>query len=127
MSSVENVSAGRCRRLVDGAFATLLVVQTTGRRASVVLVHRGKVLGVLPPVELEVPWWPEANDLVTAVRERDGLEITVLRLLRTTSDGMFGGEVNYLAETDRPPRTALEVWPTAPLADQPLRQSWAHP
>ena len=92
-----------------------------------VLVHRGQVLGVLPPVALELPWWPEADDLITAVRERDGIEITVLRLLRTASDRIFGGEVTYLAETDRPPRGTLASWPGDPLADHPLRQTWADP
>ncbi|HYI54317.1 MAG TPA: phosphotransferase [Microlunatus sp.] len=100
----------------------------TGRRASVVLVHRGEVLGRLPPVELEMPWWPEADDLVSAVRERDGIEITVLRLLHTASDRVSGGEVTYLAEADRPPpgKTTGD-WPADPLADQPLRQTWARP
>ncbi|HEU4544845.1 MAG TPA: hypothetical protein VFR88_00990, partial [Microlunatus sp.] len=96
-----------------------------GRRARVVLVHHGQVLGVLPPVALAMPWWPEADDLVTAVRERDGIEITVLRLLHTASDRISGGEVTYLAETDRPPPIALASWPGDPLADQPLRQAWA--
>ena len=99
----------------------------TGRQASVVLVHHGQVLGVLPPVALEMPWWPEADDLVTAVRERDGVEITVLRLLHTGSDRIAGGAVTYLAETDRPPRVQLGVWRGDPLADQPLRQTWAQP
>jgi hypothetical protein len=98
-----------------------------GRQASVVLVHQGRVLGVLAPVALEMPWWPEADDLVTAVRERDGVEITVLRLLHTVSDRIAGGAVTYLAETDRPPRAQLGVWRGDPLADQPLRQAWAHP
>ncbi len=99
-----------------------------GRRARVVLVHRGRVLGALPPVGLAMPWWPEADDLVTAVRERDGIEITVLRLLDTASDRVSGGEVTYLAETDRPPPpVTLASWPGDPLADQPLRQIWAHP
>jgi hypothetical protein len=102
-------------------------VGTTGRAASVVLVHRGEVLGLLPPVDLEMPWWPEADDLVAAVRERDGIEITVLRLLRATAAGMAGGEVTYLAETDRVPPLALEKWSGDPLADQPLRQTWAQP
>jgi len=83
---------------------------------------------MLPPVELEMPWWPEADDLVSAVRERDGIEITVLRLLHTASDRVSGGEVTYLAETDRPPRgKTTGDWPTDPLADQPLRQTWARP
>ncbi len=82
-------------------FSVSLPVVQTGRRASVVLVHRGQVLGLLPPVVLELPWWPEADDLVTAVRERDGIEITVLRLLRTTSDRSvrWGG---HLPRRDRP-------------------------
>jgi len=92
-----------------------------------VLVHHGQVLGVLPPVMLELPWWPEADDLVTAVRQRDGIEITVLRLLHTASHRISGGEVTYLAETDRPPQVALASWAGDPLADQPLRQTWARP
>ena len=82
---------------------------------------------MLPPVALELPWWPEADDLVTAVRERDGIEITVLRLLHTASDRISGGEVTYLAETDRPPLVTLVSWPGDPLADHALRQTWAHP
>ena len=100
---------------------------STGRAASVVLVHGGEVLGRLPPVALEMPWWPEAHDLVAAVRERDGIEITVLRLLRGTSDRIAGGEVTYLAETDRVPQVALGDWPGDPLTMHPLRQTWAQP
>ena len=82
---------------------------------------------MLPPVAMDLPWWPEADDLVTAVRQRDGIEITVLRLLHTASDRISGGEVTYLAETDRPPRAALDSWAGDSLADQPLRQIWARP
>jgi hypothetical protein len=102
-------------------------VQRPGRTATVVLVHRGEVVGALPPVALDMPWWPEAHDVVAAVRERDGLEITMLRLLDTRSDQLFGGEVSYLAETERLPRRPLAAWPGDPLADQPLRQTWARP
>ncbi len=95
-----------------------------------VLVHRGAVIGRLPPVPLEMPWWPEVHDLVAAVRERDGIDITVLRLLEATSDRVAGGKVIYLAETDSAPAAlaaALSVWPGEPLADHPLRQPWARP
>lgn len=98
-----------------------------GRTATVVLVHRGEVVGVLPPVQLALPWWPEVYELVEAIRQRDGLEITVLRLLGATSHRIAGGEVSYLAETDQPPRTALGAWAGEPLADHPLRQTWAQP
>jgi hypothetical protein len=102
-------------------------VGTTGRTARVVLVHHGEVVRLLPPVDLEMPWWPEVHDLVAAVRERDGLEITVLRLLRATSDRIAGGAVTYLAETDRVPPQTLGEWPGDPLAIHPLRQTWARP
>ena len=98
-----------------------------GRRASVVLVHQGEIIGLLPPVSLEMPWWPEVHDLVTAVQERDGIEITVLRLLHATSDRIAGGEVTYLAETNRPPQRSLASVIGDPLAEHPLRQTWARP
>jgi hypothetical protein len=98
-----------------------------GRTATVVLLHHGEVVGVLPPVQLALPWWPEVYELVEAIRQRDGLEITVLRLLGAKSDRIAGGEVSYLAETDQPPRTALDGWSGGPLADHPLRQTWARP
>ena len=41
----------------------------------------GRVLGRLPPIDLPNPWWSEVASLVDAVRARDGLAITILRLL----------------------------------------------
>jgi hypothetical protein len=67
------------------------------------------------------------QELVDSVRQRDDLEITVLRLLGATSDRTSGGEVSYLAEIEHPPRAQLDAWPGEPLADHPLRQSWARP
>ena len=46
-----------------------------GRSARLVLVRRGTVLGALPPVRLEMPWWPEAQDVVVATRERFGVDV----------------------------------------------------
>jgi hypothetical protein len=92
-----------------------------------VLVHDGAVLGELPPVNLELPWWPEVRELVEAVRERDGLQVSVLRLLRTASDRIAGGHVTYLAETDRRPDRPLPPWAGDPLAAEPHRQLWARP
>lgn len=102
-------------------------VTPEGRSASVVLVHAGAVLGVLPPVQLDLPWWPEVHDLVAAVRNAFGIEITVLRLLQTKSDRASGGQVTYLAETEQPPRTPLSPWSGNPLTDDPRRQPWARP
>jgi hypothetical protein len=102
-------------------------VSERGRTATVVLVRDGVVLGGLPPVELSMPWWPENQDVVAAVRERFGLDVTVLRLLDAPSDRLFGGHVTYLAETGTSPGIALEPWAGDPLADEPLRQDWARP
>lgn len=98
-----------------------------GRSATVVLVRAGVVIGALPPVRLQVPWWPETHDLIAAVRAEYGIEITVLRLLRTTPNRTSGGDVAYLAETEDAPRGALAPWPDDPLAEDPLRQPWARP
>ena len=91
------------------------------------LTHDGTVLGALPPLSLPVPWWPETHDVVAAARERFGLDVVVLRLLATRSEQPFGGEVTYLAETDRPPAVALVPWSDDLLADHPLRMPWARP
>lgn len=62
-----------------------------GRSARLVLVHDGTVPGALPPVHLDMPWWPEAQDVVAAARERFGVEVVLLRLLEAQSDQSFGG------------------------------------
>lgn len=98
-----------------------------GRTATVVLVSGGTVLGALPPVSLAMPWWPEAADVVAAVRERHGIEVTLLRLLSAPADRQWGGAVAYLAETEDPPPVPLAPWPGDPLAEEPLRQQWARP
>ena len=74
-----------------------------------------------------MPWWPESHDVVAAVRDRFGIDVTVLRLLHAPSDRLWGGHVTYLAETDSPPTIALEPYAGDPLADHPLRQVWARP
>ena len=98
-----------------------------GRSARLVLVCDGTVLGALPPLELEMPWWPEAHDVVAAARERFGVDVVVLRLLAAQSDRPFGGAVTYLAEAARRPDVPVEPWPADVLADDPLRAPWATP
>jgi hypothetical protein len=102
-------------------------VQRTGRSATVVLVQDAQVLGALPPVQLELPWWPEVHEVVAAVREHYGIDVTVLRLLRAVSDRISGGAVTYLAETDSRPDVPLDPFAGDPLPDEPLRQLWARP
>ncbi|HVZ35047.1 MAG TPA: phosphotransferase [Polyangiaceae bacterium] len=93
--------------------------------AEVVLVSsEGALLGKLPPVLVERPWWQEVGAVVRALRRAHGLEVTVLRLLRAERESPPGGRVTYLAETDSPASGELcdEV-----LDDHPLRNSYARP
>ena len=91
------------------------------------LVFADTVLGALPPVSLAMPWWPESGDVVAAVRQRHGIDITILRLLDAPSDRQWGGAVVYLAQSAAPPPVPLAPWPGDPLAEEPLRQEWARP
>ncbi len=109
------------------ALPILVRVSDPGRTATLVLVHDGAVLGCLPPVGLPMPWWPESHDVVAAVRERFGIDVTLLRLLDAPSDRLWGGHVTYLAETAGRPPLPLEPYAGDPLADDPLRQVWARP
>ena len=75
---------------------------TPVRTATLVLLDpQRRLLGALPPVEAETPWWQHVEDVVRRVRERDGVHVDVLRLLSTELPAMPGGHVVYLAETDR--------------------------
>jgi hypothetical protein len=100
-------------------------VDLPARVATLVLVTPdGDVVGRLPPVPAEMPWWQEAGDVVEAVRSRFGLDITVLRLLEAEKEQPPGGAVTYLAEIAR--AVPAEPWPGS-LDEHPLRQQWARP
>ncbi len=86
-----------------------------------------EVWGALPPLPVAAPWWPEAWDVVAAAKQTYDLDVTVLRLLEASIPRMPGGIVTYLAEVSQRPETPLTAWPGDPLADHPLRQSWARP
>ena len=100
------------------------------RLAQLVLVGPdGVVLGQLPAVRAALPWWPEAASVVAAVRERFGLEVTLLRLLSTEELDRRGGRVTYLAEVADVAAAhvpELEPW-HLPLEAQPLRLPYAEP
>jgi hypothetical protein len=89
----------------------------------------GAVLGALPEFIVESPWWPDVEPVVEAARERFGVDVTVLRLLSTTTESpAMGGEVSYLAEVFGDPPTGLEACPEdAAGDDEPLRAPWARP
>ena len=95
------------------------------RVATLVLVTpAGEVVGSLPPVPVATPWWQEVEPVVRAVRERDGVDVTILRLLEAELAGAQGGAVTYLAEIARP--VPARPW-HGTLDEHPLRQSWARP
>ncbi|MEU4815769.1 phosphotransferase [Micromonospora aurantiaca] len=95
------------------------------RTVSLVLLDAvGRPLGALPPFDVPEPWWQEVHSIVDTVRQRHGLEVTVLRLLDADRSAPPGGHVRYLAQVVDAPAVPLE--PAAvDLAPHPLRQPWA--
>src|SRR5690242_18551049 len=99
-----------------------------GRRVSLVLCDAaGVVIGTLPAFSVDDPWWPEAQPVVAAARERFGVEVVVLRLLTVTSASYNGGDVTYLAELvgSAPPDLPLAAAPATDDDTEPLRMPWA--
>jgi hypothetical protein len=94
---------------------------------TLVIVDAGATpLGVLPPVEVDGPWWPQTTDIVATAKDRFGVDVTVLRLLRTEPGRISGGAVSYLAEAASiPDRYAGPV--DEDLSPHPLRAAYAHP
>jgi hypothetical protein len=96
-----------------------------GRIARLVLVTPGgELVGSLPPLEVETPWWPDVEPIVRATRETYGIDVTVLRMLQVESATSRGGNVTYLAEVAH--RVAAEPW-AGSLDEHPLRQTFARP
>ena len=64
------------------------------RAARLVLVAAdGAVIGALPATPVATPWWQDIAPVVSAARERWGIEVTVLRLLSASLPAPPGGEV----------------------------------
>ncbi|WP_232663674.1 phosphotransferase family protein [Pseudonocardia sp. TRM90224] len=89
----------------------------------------GRLLGALPAFDVPVPWWQEVESVVAAARDVHGVDVTILRLLEVAEPAAgSGGPVTYLAEVADAPAVPLVPWPGPdPLADEPLRQSYARP
>ncbi|HEX4721929.1 MAG TPA: aminoglycoside phosphotransferase family protein [Pseudonocardiaceae bacterium] len=87
----------------------------------------GRPLGTLPPLPVESPWWKDVAEIVEGTRERDGIDVVVLRLLTAGRPRPPGGAVTYLAEYDGPPVPGLIPTEERPswLAPHPLRLPWA--
>lgn len=99
--------------------------QPDPRTAVVVLATPdGAVIGCLPEMPVATPWWQEVEPVVSAVRERHGFEITVLRLLSAEREEPHGGRVTYLAEV---PQSVPAIPWQGTLDEQPLRHAFAKP
>jgi hypothetical protein len=86
----------------------------------------GRPLGTLPPLPpIPFHWWKDVGEVIGATRERDGIDVTILRLLRVNQPAPPGGSVTYLAEYDGPPLAGLG--PAVPTTSHPLRLPWARP
>jgi phosphotransferase family enzyme len=98
----------------------------------VLITAQGAVLGYLPALPVETPWWQDAGPVVRAARDRFGIAVTVLRLLDTELSSPHGGAVTYLAEVDEaaitgsPASLDLEPW-NGVLEEDPLRRPYARP
>jgi hypothetical protein len=108
-------------------------VMQAPRTARLVLVTPdGELVGSLPAVAVETPWWQDIEPVVRAVAERYGVDVIVLRLLEAELPEPPGGEVTYLAEVAQPvPATvaqpvSAEAW-SGVLDEQPLRLAYARP
>lgn len=77
---------------------------------------------MLPPFEVNSPWWMESGPVVDEAKNQFGLDVTVVRLL--DGERFPGGPVSYLAEA--PGVDADDLAPFAePLGDDPRRASYA--
>src|SRR5215813_5457988 len=95
------------------------------RTAAFVLVTPdGTPIGSLPTVPVVTPWWQDVEPVVAAVRDRYGIDVTILRLLEAELDRPPGGRVTYLAEVAGP--VPAEAW-RGTLDEHPLRHAFARP
>jgi hypothetical protein len=85
----------------------------------VLVSPNGDVVGSLPPLEVETPWWPDVEPVVRAARDNYGIDVVVLRML-----DVEGRDVTYLAEVAQ--RVTAEPW-AGTLDEHPLRQTFARP
>ncbi len=94
---------------------------------SLVLVDSdGAPLGALPPFAVAVPYWQEVEAVVSAARDRHGVDATVLRILSAERPVPPGGAVTYLAEAGEvPPGSTRPV--EVDRADHPARCAYARP
>ena len=63
-----------------------------GRTVSIVLTTPdGAVFGRLSPVAVATPWWQDVAPIVWAIRDRDGVDVVILRLLHADRSHLWIG------------------------------------
>jgi hypothetical protein len=92
----------------------------------VLLDATGAPLGALPPIDVTLPWWQQVDDVLPAVRARDGLDVQVLRLLHGDRPVPPGGHVTYLAQVTGSAQVGL-LPAEVDLSPQPHRAAYAEP
>ena len=94
----------------------------------ILLDTRGVPLGALPPFDVEVPWWPEVEEVVSGARRHYGVDVQVLRLLAADGAPLSeeGSRVTYLAQLAGSPPIAVDP-ADADLTPQPHRAPYAEP
>ena len=120
------------RKPVVSAAPGCVAFRTVARTVTLVLVDgAGAPLGSLPPFDVDMPWWPEAHDIVAGARARWGVDVAVLRLLHADRRAQPGGHVTYVAELTSGGPVPLAPIPAdladAAVAPHPLRSGWARP
>jgi hypothetical protein len=101
-----------------------------GRTVSAVVTWGDTYLGVIGPFPVSVPWWAEAEPVVTHLREVLDVPVLVLRLLGVEGgEGGRDGHVTYhVAALDRPAPGLLEQRPVdhgVLNGPEELRSPWA--
>ena len=95
------------------------------RTAELVLVTpNGCPVGRLPAVPVATPWWQDVELVVRAVRDHDGVDVTIPRLLDAELEQPHGGRVIYLAEVAEP--VSVQPW-IGVLDEHPRRHAFARP
>jgi hypothetical protein len=96
----------------------------------VVVDDSGRVLGGLPPYEVTPPWWQECVSVVAGARDRYGVDVTVLRLLRADRPRSPGGQVAYAVQLSSPYgllRPVDDALRALAETDDPHRADYARP
>lgn len=97
----------------------------------VVLDDAGRVLGALPPFDVDTPWWMETGEIVAGAAARFGVQATVLRLVHADRPRQPGGTVHYAAQLLGEPYPGLEQVDdelrALAEADDPRRAAYARP